>query len=140
MSGERSRVSEEDGASAAADVYKRQEFIEKLQLRSGHAASAHHMGEHRPKVGFQEVKKEQKPKKAAKGAKGEGKGKGNSKAKGGKPSLPNGVVLATQFQGKQICYGYNNGRTCKSDCTRAYVCQICFAKHAWPACPTMSKA
>ncbi len=70
------------------------------------------------------MKKEQKPKKAAKGAKGDGKGKGKGKAKGGKPSLPNGVVLASQFQGKQICYSYNTGRSCKEDCPRAHVCQI----------------
>ena len=65
------------------------------------------------------------------GAKGGGKGAGKDKgaAKGGK-------LKSVTPDGKPICYKYNNGQPCDSQCGRVHVCQFCFGLHAWTApCP-----
>ncbi len=43
--------------------------------------------------------------------------------------LPKGQKLATKFEGKELCFGYNNKDSCKGGCGRSHLCQICFAAH-----------
>ena len=73
---------------------------------------------------------------ADKGNKGrDNKGRG----RGGKGSLrlgfpsSKGFVFSNTPDGRQICYAYNNG-TCKGDCGRVHVCQLCLKPHPRKTC------
>ena len=73
---------------------------------------------------------------ADKGSKGrDNKGRG----RGGKGSLrlgfpsSKGFVFSNTPDGRQICYAYNNG-TCKGDCGRVHVCQLCLKPHPRKTC------
>ncbi|CAE7203224.1 unnamed protein product [Symbiodinium sp. CCMP2592] len=74
------------------------------------------------------------------GAEGSAKGKGGKgRGKGGKNSLRIGYPSARGFvssstpDGRQICYAYNNG-SCKGDCGRVHVCQLCLKPHPRKSC------
>ncbi len=69
------------------------------------------------KFGKQQQGNGDKPPK--KGGKGAGKGAG----------LPKGQKLATKFEGKELCFSYNNKESSKGGCGRSHLCQICFAAH-----------
>ena len=61
--------------------------------------------------------------------KGKGKGKGKFL---GKPSR-SGFVFRKTPDGREICYGYNNG-TCPGNCGRVHVCQLCLKPHPRSEC------
>ena len=66
-------------------------------------------------------------------------GGGKGRGKGGKGSLrlgfpsARGFVFSSTPDGRQICYAYNNG-TCKGDCGRVHVCQLCLKPHPRKSC------
>ena len=83
--------------------------------------------------------RDEPPTKYHKGDKGKGKGKGKDKkytSKGNK-GFKGGDGLMSEWNGKQICYKFNNGVACGANCARIHVCQMrsCNgAKHPTKTC------
>jgi hypothetical protein len=132
-------------AATASTELRQDEFIEKLQLQGGRASSSSDRPFQSGGNTLQKVKNEQKQKQKNKGPGdtpkklkvdkgGKGGGKGTKGGKGTGKGLPAGVTLLTKFEGKEICFNFNNKATCPGDCGRSHVCQICTGNHPWKKC------
>jgi hypothetical protein len=121
---------------------RQEEFIEKLNVQIGNGARSSfqaekeaHEGRKSKKArrniaagatrGSAPVKPRDTPRKGPKASKGDGKGGKGTKGVKNK--------LAVKYEGKQICFAFNNGK-CTGTCTREHVCQICFGKHSKDDC------